>query len=347
MKPPSPTLEGFRAVLRQPSLGLAEVAWRWSFGGATALLAAISFLEYLDTLTVSRSDVLLLRTRQPALISAAIQHAVRGSGLRLVAAIIVLSFALLIGWIVIAALARAATIEALLEYVRQQFHASGFHVEEEPSWGWRLGSLLGLNFFRAGTTLAATVGCVAAVMVGGVASPADNPVPGLAVLITLAVALLVWLVWSTINWFLSLAPIFVVRDGRDMFASIAATIDLCRDHAGAVFAVGTWFGLAHLAAFFAAITVVVFPLGLSGLLPRGVILGGVLLVMLLYFAIVDFLYVGRLAAFVAMVESPGPTAPESLNPLPPDRGEPAAFSIRQTSAVDQDELILSDLPAPG
>lgn len=65
----SPTLEGFRAILQRPSFGLAEITWRWSFGAAAGLLLGFSFFEYLDTLPVSRGDLLLLRTAQPVLIS--------------------------------------------------------------------------------------------------------------------------------------------------------------------------------------------------------------------------------------------------------------------------------------
>src|ERR1700681_1061400 len=32
MKRRSPTLEGFQVMFRLPVLGLAEIAWRWSFG---------------------------------------------------------------------------------------------------------------------------------------------------------------------------------------------------------------------------------------------------------------------------------------------------------------------------
>src|SRR5271156_310234 len=108
----SPTLEGFRAILRRPSLGFAEIAWRWSFGAAAGLLITLSGFEYLDTLPVTRGDLVLLRTRQPVLISQAVGHIVHGSGFRLVEAFVVL--ALTVGWILVAALARAATIKALL-----------------------------------------------------------------------------------------------------------------------------------------------------------------------------------------------------------------------------------------
>jgi len=67
----------------------------------------------------------------------------------------------------------------------------------------------------------------------------------------------------------------------------------------------------------------------------------------LYFAVADFLYMGRLAAYVAMVEFPPASmavrSSESLVPIlgqrPPGEPHPAA-------AIDQEELILSDIPLP-
>src|ERR1700683_3325723 len=127
-----PTLEGCRAIFRRPSLGFAEIAWRWSFGAAAALLITLACFEYLDTLPVTRSDLILLRTRQPVLISQVIGHIVRGSGFRLVEALIVLALALTVAWIFVAALGRVATLKTLLAY---------FHEMDEPPRplsGWRL-----------------------------------------------------------------------------------------------------------------------------------------------------------------------------------------------------------------
>jgi len=80
----SPTLAGFKTVFSRPSLGLAEIAWRWSFGFATALLLTFSVIEYLDSLPVTHRDELLFRTRQPALISRALAQILRGSSLRVI-----------------------------------------------------------------------------------------------------------------------------------------------------------------------------------------------------------------------------------------------------------------------
>src|SRR5277367_817668 len=245
MKGRSPTLEGFRAILRRPSLGLAELAWRWSFSAAAGLLLIFSFFEYLDTLPVANSDLLLLRTRQPLLISRAVAHVFHGSAFRVVEVAVILALALGVAWIVIASLGRAATVRALLAYFLE---ANISFPEDEEQRTWRLRSLFGLNFFRLGATLAALVGGLAAVLFGGAVSTPADPAPGAAFLIVLTVALLVWFAWSTVNWFLSLAALFVVADGQDAFGAIAAAVGLCRTRSGSLFAVGTWFGLAHIAA---------------------------------------------------------------------------------------------------
>jgi hypothetical protein len=340
MKLRSPTLEGFKAAFGRPSFGMAEIAWRWSFGAAAGLLLVFSFVEYLDTLPVSKGDLLLLRTSHPFLISRAVLHIFRGSAFRVVETAVVLVLTLGAAWIVVASLARAATMKALLDYFLEGDASTPARRETH----WRLRSLFGLNFFRLGATLAAAVGCLAAVLLGGAASRPSDPAPGSALLIILTVTMLVWLAWSTLNWFLSLAQIFVVADGQDTFSAIAAAVDLCRTRPGSVFAAGTWFGLAHITAFVVATSIVAFPLGFAAILPAGVVLGGVLLVTLLYFAIADFLYVGRLAAYVAIVEMPeslvsARTAPPSL----PHVG-PYFDPIPSSPAVDANELILSDVP---
>lgn len=340
MKSRSPTLEGFRTILHRPSFGLAEITWRWSFGAAAGLLLMFSFFEYLDTLPVSKGDLFLLRTNQPILISRAALHIFRGSGFRVVETAIILALTLAAAWVVVASLGRAATVKALLAHFRESEIST---LEHKSSW--RLRSLFALNFFRLGATLAAIVGCVAAVLLGSTVSSPTDPAPGSALLIILTVAMLVWFAWSTLNWFLSLAAIFVVAQGEDTFSAIASAVDLCRTRAASVFVAGTWFGLAHLTAFAVASSVAAFPLAFATVLPAGVVLGGVLLVTLLYLAIADFLYVGRLAAYLAIVEMPEPpVSAETTQPPSPHAGTDVDVWTQSSPAVDATELILSDNP---
>jgi len=324
MEPRPPTLEGFRAVFRQPSLGFAEIAWRWSFGAAAGLLITLSWFEYLDTLPVTRGDLWLLRSRQPVLISQAIGNIARGSGFRLVEAFIVLALALTAGWVAIAALARAATVKALIAYFRQNASAA------EPA----IPSLCGLMFLRAAVALAAILGGFAAFMVLGFASTPEET--GMAFQLAMVICAMVWLAWSMINWLLSLAAIFVVANGCDTFDAIADAVDFLRRCSGPVFAVGTSFGLVHFAAFIVASIAAAFPLGLAAALPGRVVLSSLAVITLLYFAVADFLYMGRLAAYVAILELPAESS-----------FQPTAVSIQPGGSIDASELILSDVPAPG
>jgi hypothetical protein len=337
MQSSSPTLSGFRSIFRRPSLGLAEIAWRWSFGFAASLLLLLSFEEYLKTLPVSTGDRWLLRSGQPGLVSQAIQHILQGSAPRVVAALIVFGLAMATAWIGLAALGRAVTLRAV------ESHFAGDRPSElgDPRWG--LGSLAGLNLLRVAITVAAGMVWLTAWLVASAAASDSDPSPGLAVLMFLAATLLVGLAWSAMNWLLSFATVFVVAGGEDTFGAIAAAVHLLGARIGAVLAASTWFGLAHLATFGLASSAVVFPLAFAGVLPGVVVFGGVLMVTLLYFAVADFLYMGRLAAYVAIVEGLNTISSRETVPRSEDGGPPAP-SILVESRVDPEELILGDVP---
>src|SRR5579871_4997289 len=222
----SPTLEGFRAMFRRPAVPAAEIMWRWSFGAGAFFLLAFGFLLYLDTLPVSNVDRLLLRTGHPLLVSHALSHILEGSALRFVMATIVLFSALAVFWVLLCALGRGATLQSLLDYVRGRSHA--FSTESAPPadaagpssescCSWRLRSLIGLNFLRASLALAAGASILAALILAGFASSKAAPHPGTVFLLSCVFVMLTWLIWSSVNWFLSVASVFVVREGADTF----------------------------------------------------------------------------------------------------------------------------------
>jgi hypothetical protein len=350
----SPTAEGFRTMFRRPALSLAEVSWRWSFGAAACVLLSLGFMAYLDTLPVDRTDLLLLRTGQPVLLAKAFSHILQGSALRVALASIVLFSALALLWILLASVGRGATLLSLLDYIRERalhFASSAgtttpqtsVLVGADTSHNRRLRSLAGLYFLRAALALAAGAAAIGAVIVAGFISTKSNPRLGLAVFFAAATILLLWLIWSSISWFLSTASIFVVHQGKDTFAALSSTVDLCRERFGPVVAVGTWFGLAHLVLFLIATSVVAFPFAFFPLVPLGVVLTAVLLLTLVYFAFVDTLYIGRLAGYVAILEAP-PMPPPPVVPVavPPSTDHPATST--EIAMVDQDEVILSDFP---
>jgi len=328
----SPTLEGFRAAFRRPSLTFAEIAWRWTAGAIACALFLFSLIEYLDTLPVTNSDAALLRTRQPLLVGRAIGHIFRGSLNRAALAGLLATLALSFLWIFAASLGRATTVRALLAYFRRDTvdASTAAYRATKPR---PLRSLIWLNFLRVALTLAALLAFVGAAILVSFASSDAHPRPALVFTLFLPLAALICIVWPMLNWLLSLACIFAVRDDDDAVGAISAAATFSQEHSRPVFAVSTWTGLAHLAVFSVASTAASLPLAFVQVAPGRLIIAAVILVTLAYFAIVDWLYIARLAGYVCIAEMPEAMAEPSALPAPPP----------QTS-IDHDEPILSDLP---
>jgi hypothetical protein len=329
----SPTLEGFRAAFRRPSLTFAEIAWRWTVGAVACGLVFFSLIEYLDTLPVTNGDAALLRTRQPLLAGRAIAHIFHGSLNRAVLAGLLATLALSFLWILAASLGRAATVRGLLEYFRRNAadrvsSATYSAVKPQP-----LRSLLWLNFLRVALTLAALLAFAGAAILVSFASSDAHPRPALVFTLFFPLAGLICIVWAMLNWLLLVACIFAVRDSDDAVSAISAATTFSQEHSGPVFAVSTWTGLAHLAAFSIASTAASLLLAFVQFAPTRLIIAAGVLVTLAYFALVDWLYMARLAGYVCIAEMPEEIAESAPLPAPPP----------QTS-IDRDERILSDLP---
>jgi hypothetical protein len=343
----SPTREGFRAIWRQPALSLAEVAWRWSFGAAAGVLLSVGLLEYLDSLPVAGADALLLRTRQPFLVFRTLAHVVQGSGLRLVVAGLFALTALSVLWILLASIGRTATLAVLIEYVRSRARKFGSEEDEtidvrpeSPGSFGCLRSVAGLSLLRASVTLAAYCAGVATVILAGFATPI-----GWAVLVLALMSVLIWVTWSSLNWFLSIASIFVVRSGADTFGSLARTVDFLRNRFLSLLAVGAWFGVAHLTLFLCALWSVLLVSAVMGAASPIFALASVFLAILLYFSLVDALYVGRLAAYLAIADAPhSRSAPYVTSPEPPLLIEIGSGRVDQGETILSDK-VLSSLPA--
>src|SRR5437868_6908474 len=260
--PISPTAEGFRAAFRRPSLTLAEIVWRWTVGATAAALAIFGVFEYLHSLPVTNGELLFLRTRHPYLVGEAIAHILRGSLHRAVMAALLATSMLGMLWIVAASVGRIATVRGLLDYFRRDI--SGGVFADGAGENSPLAVLFRLSFLRAAVTLGAIVGFVGASILAGFASPDATPRPGLAFFLFLPLAALICCAWWALSWLLSLAGMFAVRDGEDVVGAITSAVALCRERAGAVFAVTVWTGLAHLVVFVGATTVVSMPLGFAG-----------------------------------------------------------------------------------
>ena len=312
----APISKGFRVVFREPAIVLAEIAWRWSFGVAAWALVVASFFAYLDTLAISKLQLLLLGSRVPGLVVAAFGEILRGSGVRLAVTIAILLLATSLMWIVVAGFGRAATLQALIG-------------GEAPV---PLAAQLGLNFLRASVTLAALIAYLGALLIaGGAAAAGDEVRPGIFFVVFLALGIVIAVVRSRLTWFISLGAISAARDGQDTFSAITAAVGLFRRHAGKFTAVAAVFGTIHfvLFAFFAMASLLA--LSLADRLPAGITLLLLAASTVVYFALTDALYIARLAAYVEIDQAdrrppPAPVLPEPapVLPGPPIAPEPIA-----------------------
>jgi hypothetical protein len=352
--PVSPTAEGFRAALRRPSFAFAEITWRWIIGATAIALFFYGLFEYLRTLPVTNSELLLLRTRHPYLVSQALVHILRGSLPRVVASFLIAGLMLSLLWMIVASVVRIATVRAMLDYFRAKFAASlatdthskaeTAQKQSEPA-GSPMRSLFRLNFLRIALALAAVLGFLGAAILASFVSSDAHPRPGVVFLLFLPMAGLIALAWSSLNWLLSLAAIFAVRDGDDAITAIGAAVGFIRERTGAVFAVSTWTGLGHIAVFMGATTVVSVPMSLAPVLSARLVLAAMILTALIYFALVDWFYTARLAGYVCIAELPEAL----LRPLPPPLPRIPPTTSWQTplqTTIDRTELILSDVATP-
>ena len=312
--------EGFAAVARRPEVVAGEIAWRWAFGAAAWVLLLVGVHLVFRAVPVSRAEIAMARRYGVFQAADAIARILIDAwpGLLRLAAVLVPGIAAV--WILAASVGRAATLKGLLNGVRSEKVEAG---RPRPATvGFR--SLLGLNFLRAGATLAAIIGYIGALVLAGMTLPSDPQYAGIAVLVWMLLAGAVALCWTVLNWFLALAAIFVARDGDSAFAAVAASLALYRRQPRDYATTAAWFGFFRSLALVAAIVLSLFAAAAPTGVATAVIVAAVALA---YFAVADWMYVARLAAFVKLAEPPVVPAPAE----PPVPESPPAVESHDAS----------------
>ncbi len=317
MPRPSPIAAGFRAAFSRPALVASEIAWRWSCGAAAWLVLLFAFFTYLHSIRISNTDLMLLRSRVPPLMAEAVRNMLEGTGPRLLraAAVLLPAFALL--WVVAAAFARWASLRSLIE---------------EPRG--RLRTVLGLHFLRAAVALAAWTGYLGALLAAGYFASRDiEDRPGLFLLIFFAGAVVVGFVHGRIRWYLFLANLLAVRDGCDAFAAVSAAFDHYRARRGRFLSLGLAMGAIRLGLLIAVTVLSLLAMGLIAGTAWRLLLLILALITLGYFAVADFLFVARLAAYVDILrDEPEPEPFPAIPPAAPDPVLPTTPDPRPTTA---------------
>lgn len=306
---------GFRAAARRPAVIAAEIMWRWSFGIAAGALLTVAVLRFLASITVTDGEMFALRSGLPPLMADAILRMFAGTGPRLLRLTLILTPAISVLWILAASAGRAATLRALIHDVPASFTRRH-----------DLRSLLGVNLMRVLVTVLAMMATAgAAILAGRAASLTEEPSILLFQVVFLGLLLLVSLCWSTLSWYLALAPIFVVRDDRSPITAVNDAVRLVRRRGGDFIGVSLLYGLPKLFLIAAAIVVSLVPLAFATEWPWQATVVLLVVITLAYFAVADLLYIARLASYLAIADQEhAPAVETAVRPSPAAPAAPLA-----------------------
>jgi hypothetical protein len=299
---------GFRAIRRNLSLVFAEIAWRWAFGSAAWVVFVLAVRTILQGIDISPAEAAFARGSNAYRIADVVFRILVQVLPRAVEALVVLIPLLAVLWTLAATVGRFITLRFLVsaEVSDDAFRAT-------PPARRPVLSLLLVNALRAVFALATFLAFFGTVfLVSAQFAPDQAAGTGPVLLLGwIFLALLVGLFWGMVNWFLALAPLFVMRDGLGAWRSIAASVGFYRDHRSEYATIVSWFGFFRAAALVLALIAgtVVFAAGSVRL-----VVALTIIVSLMYFAFADYLYIARLAAFVALASEPAMLV---VPPLPP------------------------------
>ena len=307
----SPTVAGWRTIWRDPAILLAEITWRWVFGLITTLVMVFSLLRYLSTIPIPAAAQWLMDTRRAALVGGTIAQMLRSSGGAATKLILVGLPALAALWIVLASVGRTATIQAMLPC----------DSEASPTQ-WR--RMLAISFLRFAAWFATNVALCGALILAARATADLKDAVGTALLVFFSLALVTLSAWALLNWLLTLASIYVIRNGEETYTAITSAVDLLLRRFGPLLATSSLWAVVRSLAFLAATFLGFAAMALLRTVPFGYVLIGLLLITLGYLAFADLLYIGRLASYVTIVEAdlePPRPVPLSL-PITPEPSFP-------------------------
>ena len=304
-KPPNPITQGLRAVTRDPAIFLVEILWRWSFAILACLLVAGVGAMLLGPLHVGHAWDTAWRSRDPQRMGQLVLAVLLLLGMKaiVIAAIAVpLSIALL--WGIFSALGRFVTVKRLRTGLTSLRFRSIFALQLLRAFiGWLCLVLLFAAMF--GEALIATRG----------------PQPDLLLyyLMVLPSVVVISSFWLTVNWYFSLAAIFG-REGQSFRGALRQARQTVRQQRSDFAGTGFVYLLFRVVVLLIATAICGLTSGMVGSSPQSYFTL-LIIVSLAYFAIADFLYMARMAAYLALAAAhvdpaAGPTLVATSSALP-------------------------------
>jgi hypothetical protein len=308
--------EGFRALRSDPMLVAQELFWRWIFGLGLLGLLFLAYSRLREAILLSDTATVAIHTRDPVALASAAAAIIATTEPLLVRTLgqIFVEGGLL--WTATSALGRGVLTRTLVRRYATDYGAG--IVGDAPRWET-------YAFLKAGRVLMMlilVIGYLSGVLLASVMD-ASGPNILLSVVILVVSMAVAAILWSYVDWVLSLAPIFVARDGLGALEAVVAAMVFLRRNRSALVVLTLWNAtLRGLSATFITLAGLATA-AMHARLPFWLLVLLLGLEALLYLVVSDYLLLGRYAAYAAMaVDELGgsaPPAPPVDFPLPPAR----------------------------
>ncbi|MGH9637896.1 MAG: hypothetical protein ACRD72_23920 [Candidatus Angelobacter sp.] len=283
-KPPNPITQGLRAIMRDPAIFLVEILWRWSFAILACLLVVGVGLMLLGPLHIGHQWDSAVRSRDPQRMAQLIVAVVLLLGIKvIVIATLGVPLAIALIWGILSALGRFVTVKRLRAGLTSLSFGSIFALQLLRGFvGW----------FSFVLLLAATVGEML------IATHGPQPDLLLYYLMMLPSVILISAFWLTVNWYLSLAAIFG-REGQSFRGALREARQTVSQQRSDFPGTGFVFLLFRTVILLIVVVICGLASGMEGTAPQSYFVL-LMVVSLAYFAIADFLYMARMAAYLAL-----------------------------------------------
>jgi hypothetical protein len=293
-KPPNPITQGLRAVMRDPAIFLVEILWRWSFALLACLLVAGVGLMLLGPLHVGKAWDTAWGSRDPQRMGQLLVAIILLLGTKLIIAAIAVPLAIALLWGILAALGRFVTIKRLRSGLTSLRFRTVFALQ----------LLRGLVSWFALVLLFATIFGEALI-----ANRGTQPDLVLYYLMVMPSVVLIGVSWLILNWYLSLAAIFG-REGQSFRGAFRQARQTVRQQRSDFAGTGFVFLLFRTIILLVAVAICGLTSGMAGTAPQSYFVL-LMVVSLAYLAVADFLYMARMAAYLALAAAHvGPAGPK-------------------------------------
>jgi hypothetical protein len=308
-RPPNPITQGIKAVWRDPALFLVEILWRWSFVIVACFLIASAGAILLGPLHIGNAWDSASRSRDPQRMGQLALMVLLILGVKAIVAAIAVPLAIALLWSIFSALGRFVTVRRL----RTGLTALRFH------------SILALQILRGFISWFSLI-LLAAAIFGEtlIATRGSKPDLLLFYLMMMPSAVLIAVFWLVCNWYLSLAAIFG-REEQTFRGAIRQARQTVRLQLSDFAGTGFVFLLIRVALLLGAAAICGLTSGMAGTSPQNYFVL-LMVILLAYLAVADFLYMSRMAAYLALaaarVEAGGPKLVAASSVLPVENSTP-------------------------